>query len=89
MAVDKLSVVNDPYTYFSFSQKNVHSKAFVGYICDNVLPHLDQLASPEEGVNGKLELLKLLAETSEFTGDLENLEQRLQNLYDCLIVSTH
>lgn len=85
----KLSVVNDTYTYFSFSQKNVHSKAFVGYICDNVLPHLDQLASPEEGVNGKLELLKLLAETSEFTGDLENLEQRLQNLYDCLIVSTH
>ena len=61
----------------------------MGYICDNVLPHLDQLASPEEGVNGKLELLKLLAETSEFTGDLENLEQRLQNLYDCLIVSTH
>ncbi|XP_061175441.1 apoptosis inhibitor 5-like [Saccostrea echinata] len=65
--------------------KNVHSKAFVGYICDHVLPHLEELASPEEGVNGKLEMLKLLAEISEFAGDLENLEQRLQNLYDCLI----
>lgn len=65
--------------------KNVHSKAFVGYICDNVLPHIDQLASPEDGVNGKLELLKLMAEISEFTGELEDLEQRLKNLYDCLI----
>lgn len=70
-----------------FWQKNVHSKAFVGYLCDNVLPHIDQLASPEDGVNGKLELLKLMAEISEFTGELEDLEQRLKNLYDCLIVS--
>jgi hypothetical protein len=45
------------------------------------------LASPEEGVNGRLEMLKLMAEISEFTGDLENLEERIQNLYNCLIVS--
>lgn len=75
------------HDFLVFWQKNVHSKAFVGYICDNVLPHIDQLASPEDGVNGKLELLKLMAEISEFTGELEDLEQRLKNLYDCLIVS--
>lgn len=33
-------------------------------------------------------MLKLMAEISEFTGDFENLETRLQNLYDSLIVST-
>lgn len=65
--------------------KNVHSKAFVGYICDNVLPVISKLASPEEGVDSQLEMMKLFAEISEFAGDLDKLESRLENLYNCLI----
>lgn len=65
--------------------KNVHSKAFVGYICDNVLPSLGELASPEEGVDAQLEMLKLFSEISEYTGDLDNLEDRVANVFNCLI----
>jgi hypothetical protein len=70
-----------------FFQKNVHSKAFVGYICDNVLPVISKLASPEDGVDSQQEMLKLFSEISEFAGDLEKLENRLENLYNCLVVS--
>lgn len=65
--------------------KNVHSKAFVGYICDNVLPAFSKLVSPEEGVDAQLEMLKLLGEMSEFCGDLDKLEERINSLYSCLI----
>ncbi|XP_063417176.1 apoptosis inhibitor 5-like [Mytilus trossulus] len=65
--------------------KNVHSKAFVGYICDNVLPVISKLASPDDGVDAQLEMLKLFSEISEFAGDLDKLENRLDNLYKCLI----
>lgn len=65
--------------------KNVHSKAFVGYICDNVLPVISKLASPEDGVDSQQEMLKLFSEISEFAGDLEKLENRLENLYNCLV----
>ncbi|KAJ8299184.1 hypothetical protein KUTeg_023244 [Tegillarca granosa] len=66
--------------------KNVHSKAFVGYICDNVLPAFSKLVSPEEGVDAQLEMLKLLGEMSEFCGDLDKLEERINSLYSCLII---
>ena len=65
----------------------MHSKAFVGYICDNVLPVISKLASPDDGVDAQLEMLKLFSEISEFAGDLDKLENRLDNLYKCLIVS--
>ncbi|KAK3102563.1 hypothetical protein FSP39_012213 [Pinctada imbricata] len=65
--------------------KNVHSKAFFGYMCDHVLPNLQKIASPEEGVDGQLEILKLCAEISEFCGDLDKLEERVANVYNCLI----
>lgn len=65
--------------------KNVHSKAFVGYICDNVLPVISKLASPDDGIDAQLEMLKLFGEISEFAGDLDKLENRLDNLYKCLI----
>ncbi|XP_046329770.1 apoptosis inhibitor 5-like [Haliotis rufescens] len=65
--------------------KNVHSKAFVGYICDNVLPSLSSLASPEQDVNIQLEMLKLFAEISEFSGDIEKTDERLEKVFDRLL----
>lgn len=48
---------------------------------------ISKLASPEDGVDSQLEMLKLFSEISEFAGDLDKLENRLENLYNCLIVS--
>lgn len=54
---------------------------------DNVLPSLSKLTSPDEAVNVQLEMLKLFAEISEFSGDIENIEDRLGKVYDPLLVS--
>lgn len=70
-------------------QKNVHSKVFVTYICNNVLPGLSDMASPEEGVDNKLDMLKLLAEISDFNGfSQEEVQTPLSNVFTRLIVST-
>ncbi|KAK7491464.1 hypothetical protein BaRGS_00017293 [Batillaria attramentaria] len=65
--------------------KNVHSKAFTGYICDHALPVLDQLASADPDMNVQLEMLKLFAEISEHAGELENLDSRVENIYKRLL----
>ncbi|PVD34057.1 hypothetical protein C0Q70_05319 [Pomacea canaliculata] len=65
--------------------KNVHSKAFVGYLCDYVLPELPHLASPDDEVNIQLEMLKLFAEISEHAGDLENVQSRVEKVFDRLL----
>ncbi|XP_041366505.1 apoptosis inhibitor 5-like [Gigantopelta aegis] len=64
--------------------KNVHSKAFVAYICDHVLPVLNQLARPSPDVNPELEILRLFAEISEFCGELDKAEERMEKLYNRL-----
>lgn len=65
--------------------KNVHSKVFVTYICNNVLPVLNQMASADENVDCKLEMLKLLAEISEFNGySQEEVQKPLRNVYERL-----
>ncbi|XP_059170630.1 apoptosis inhibitor 5-like [Physella acuta] len=61
--------------------KNVHSKPFVLYLCDHVLPVLKDLASPDEETNIQLEVLKTFAEISEFAGDLDNLEKRVNTVF--------
>ncbi|ESO91609.1 hypothetical protein LOTGIDRAFT_191299, partial [Lottia gigantea] len=63
--------------------KNVHSKAFVDYLCDHVVTNLSDITSPEEGVNVQLDILKILAEISEFAGDIDS--KRLENLYNRLL----
>ena len=55
-------------------------------MCDNVLPNLQKIASPEDGVDGQLEILKMFAEISEFCGDIDKVEERVTNIYNCLIV---
>ncbi|CAE1231331.1 Apoptosis inhibitor 5,Apoptosis inhibitor 5 homolog,Apoptosis inhibitor 5-B,Apoptosis inhibitor 5-A [Acanthosepion pharaonis] len=65
--------------------KNVHSKTFVGYMCDQVIPVMSELACVDEGTNVQLEMLKLFAEISEFAGELEDIEERVERVYEKLI----
>ncbi|CAG5121929.1 unnamed protein product [Candidula unifasciata] len=65
--------------------KNVHSKPFVTYLCDEVLPVLDKLASPDEDTNIQLEVLKTFAEISEFAGDIDKTEKRVDTVFTALL----
>ncbi|XP_005093506.1 apoptosis inhibitor 5 [Aplysia californica] len=65
--------------------KNVHSKQFVTYMCDNVIPALKSLASPDEETNIQLEVLKTFAEISEFAGDLDKIEERVNIVFTALL----
>jgi hypothetical protein len=51
-----------------------------------VLPHLSLMTSPD-GRDIQLELLKLLAELAVFCGNIEKPEEKVQQLYNTLIVS--
>ncbi|XP_072034735.1 apoptosis inhibitor 5-like [Amphiura filiformis] len=83
-----------------FFSRNVPSTKFVLYICDHVLPVLDKVVSPGEEteassagdgkapakVDIKLDIVKLLAEMSQFTGDFTaDNETALSNLYTTLL----
>ncbi|XP_013381640.1 apoptosis inhibitor 5-like [Lingula anatina] len=69
-----------------FFSKNVHSTKFVAYFCDKVLPKLSETASPDDDdTDYRLELVKVFAEMSTTCGDMENLSERLEKLYDCLL----
>ncbi|XP_069586779.1 apoptosis inhibitor 5-B-like [Ranitomeya imitator] len=65
--------------------KNVHSTKFVTHFCEHVLPILNTLTSPAEGIDVQLEVLKLLAEMSSFCGDMDKLESNLNKLFDKLL----
>ncbi|BFZ05160.1 hypothetical protein BsWGS_08198 [Bradybaena similaris] len=65
--------------------KNVHSKPFVTYLCDEVLPALNKLASPDEETNIQLEVLKTFAEISEFAGDIDKTEKRVGTVFKALL----
>ena len=53
-----------------------------------VLPHLSLISSPDGG-DIQLELLKLLAELAEYSGKIEKPEEKVQQLYNALIVSIY
>ena len=71
---------------------------FVGYMCDNVLPVLSEVATDEVTSEGstaavgdvQLELLKLLAEMSPYcvADPADNVEESLTKLFNKLLVST-
>lgn len=56
-------------------------------MCDQVIPVMSELACVDEGTNVQLEMLKLFAEISEFAGELEDIEERVERVYEKLIVS--
>ncbi|XP_063227604.1 apoptosis inhibitor 5 [Bacillus rossius redtenbacheri] len=68
--------------YFS---SQVDSSRFVSYMCDQVLPKLSLIVSPDEGSNPQLEILKLFAELCTHCGALEKSEEKLDKLYNKLI----
>ena len=70
----------------SLLQKNVHSKQFMTYMCDHVIPNLKSLASPDEETNIQLEVLKTFAEISEFSGDLDKIDTRVNVIFKALLV---
>lgn len=75
------------YLYLNiFFQSQIDSSKFVSYICVQVLPHLSLMTSPD-GRDIQLELLKLLAELTVFCGNIEKPEDKVQQLYNTLIVS--
>uniref|UniRef100_T1IZZ3 Nitric oxide synthase-interacting protein zinc-finger domain-containing protein n=1 Tax=Strigamia maritima TaxID=126957 RepID=T1IZZ3_STRMM len=63
--------------YFS---SQISSTKFVNYLCGKVLPVAHTLHSNDEGIDMHLEILKLLAEMSTFTGSLENSNQIMNNI---------
>lgn len=71
-----------------FLQSQIDSSRFVSYICVQVLPHLSLITSPN-GRDVQLELLKLLAELAVFCGTIDKPEEKVQQLYNTLIVSNN
>ena len=60
---------------------------FVKYICSNVLPVLSNLANVEEGIDSKLDMLKLLAEICENNGlTSEEVKEPLGHVFERLTV---
>lgn len=51
-----------------------------------VLPHLSLIAAPD-GRDAQLEILKLLAELVAFCGAIEKPDEKVQQIYNALIVS--
>ncbi|KAI9556894.1 hypothetical protein GHT06_016688 [Daphnia sinensis] len=64
--------------YFS---TQVKSTAFVSFICDQVLPHRNEIGQSEQ----KLDIFKLLAELSSNCGPLDPAVDRIQIVYDTLL----
>lgn len=61
------------------------STQFVNFFCDHILKNWSNVATTE-GNDIKLELLKIFAEMTEFCGDLENLQSKVDTVYDVLMV---
>lgn len=63
------------------------SNQFINFFCDHVLRRWDEIPTAEGAVDPKLDLLKLFAELSEHCGELENPQQKIDAVYDLLMVS--
>ena len=79
--------------------KNVHSTKFVGFMCDHVVAHHKDItavqpeeehgeAKPADNAEAQLDVLKLLAEMSMYSGPQEGVEGKISKLYDQLLVSS-
>lgn len=72
--------------YIHWLQAQIDSSKYVSYICMQVLPHLSLISAPD-GRDAQLIILKLLAEVVAFCGNVEKPEEKVQQLYNALIVS--
>ncbi|KAI5732925.1 hypothetical protein M8J76_005710 [Diaphorina citri] len=65
----------------------IPSTPFVSYLCEQVLPKLDQIPETKDeagGLDNQLEALKLLAELSPFYVVHEDTPQHITSIVDCL-----
>ena len=59
----------------------------MNYICNQVLPILNDIAGMEEGTDAKLDVLKLLAEICEHNGfTADEVKMPLENVFKRLLV---
>jgi len=57
-------------------------------MCNNALPGLESMASPEEGSDVRLDMLKMLAEISDYNGMTQDeCKLPLENVFNALVVS--
>jgi hypothetical protein len=56
-------------------------------MCEQVLPQFEEISSNEEGADPQLEILKLFAELCTHCGSLENVESKVEKVFERLIVS--
>ena len=68
-------------------QKNVHATKFVAYYLDKIVSKIAAINGSTEGEDPKLELLRQLADMSQSCPALDNLPERLKNLYVAIQVS--
>ena len=64
------------------------STQFVNIFCDHVLQKWSDIAATGGGSDLKLELLKTFAEITEHCGELEKVEDKINIVYDVLLVSS-
>ncbi|XP_050672661.1 apoptosis inhibitor 5 isoform X2 [Leptidea sinapis] len=63
----------------------VDSTQFVNIFCDHVLPKWNEITTTEGGTDVKLELLKTFAEITEFCGEIENPQDKINVVYNVLM----
>ena len=73
-------------------QAVTRSTKFVNYLCQEVLPFINQLGTESEieddtGSSLALDLLKISAELLHFAGNLEDIEEKVATVYSKLTVS--
>lgn len=63
----------------------VDSTQFINFFCDHVLPKWKDIVVADGASDSKLELLKIFAEITEYSGDLENAQQRIDTVFEVLM----
>ncbi|KAJ0179391.1 hypothetical protein K1T71_005103 [Dendrolimus kikuchii] len=62
----------------------VDSTQFINFFCDYILAKWSDIVSTEGG-DSKLELLKIFAEITEYCGELEKAQEKIDTVYDVLM----
>lgn len=72
---------------FYYLQAQVESTQFVNIFCDHVLPKWNEITAASGGNDIKLEVLKTFAEVTENCGEIENAQEKINTVYELLMVS--
>ncbi|XP_044735312.1 apoptosis inhibitor 5 [Chrysoperla carnea] len=75
--------VNAALPYLSSS---VDSNAFMRYMCEQVLPHLEEMESLENGESVQVAILRQLAELATYTTNYEKVDESIESLFKKLLI---